>query len=89
MNDTMAWVQLNLWHSSTVVTSVLRFAVNLILAPFIAFFFLRGGRENRPDGLGRLSRLMGGTVSQFAQQVWRVFGNYARGGFLKLFSSVF
>jgi predicted PurR-regulated permease PerM len=85
MNDTMAWVQLNLWHSSTVVTSVLRFAVNLFLAPFIAFFFLRGGARTAQMALDACP---GSWVERFLSllnKFGEVFGNYARGVILEAF----
>jgi predicted PurR-regulated permease PerM len=85
INDTMAWVQLNLWHSSTVVTSVLRFTVNLLLAPFIAFFFLRGGARTAQMALDACP---GAWVERFLSllnKFGEVFGNYTRGVILEAF----
>lgn len=85
INDTMAWVQLNLWHSSTVVASVLTFAVNLVLAPFIAFFFLRGGARTAQMALDACP---GAWVERFLSllnKFGEVFGNYARGVILEAF----
>jgi predicted PurR-regulated permease PerM len=85
INDTMAWIQLNLWHSSMVVTSVLKFTVNLILAPFIAFFFLRGSAQTAQMALDACP---GAWVERFLSllnKFGEVFGNYARGVILEAF----
>ncbi len=83
INEGMAWIQLNLWHSSTWVTSVLTFAVNLFLAPFIAFFFLRGGAKTAQMALDACP---GAWVERFLSllnKFGEVFGNYARGVILE------
>lgn len=85
INSAMTWVQLNLWHSSTVVASVLAFAVNLFLAPFIAFFFLRGGARTAQMALDACP---GAWVERFLSllnKFGEVFGNYARGVILEAF----
>jgi predicted PurR-regulated permease PerM len=79
ITDSMAWVQLNLWHSPTVVTSVIVFFVNVFLAPFIAFFFLRGGSRAAQMALDACP---GSWVERFLSllnKFGEVFGNYTRG----------
>ena len=81
----MAWIQLNLWNSSTVVASVFTCAVNLFLAPFIAFFFLRGGAQTAQMALDACP---GAWVERFLSllnKFGEVFGNYARGVIFEAF----
>jgi predicted PurR-regulated permease PerM len=83
--SSMAWVQTNLWHSSTVFASVLTFVINLMLAPFIAFFFLRGGAKTAQMALDACP---GGWVERFLSllnKFGRVFGNYTRGVLFEAF----
>jgi predicted PurR-regulated permease PerM len=85
INDAMSRVQLNLWHSSTVVTSVLSCVINLLLAPFIAFFFLRGGARTAQMALDACP---GAWVERFLSllnKFGEVFGNYARGVIFEAF----
>ncbi len=81
----MTWVQTHVWHSTEALSSVLGFVVNLMLAPFIAFFFLRGGAKTAQMALDACP---GGWVERFLSllnKFGRVFGNYTRGVLLEAF----
>jgi len=85
ITDAMSWVQTNFWHSSAVVTSVLGLVVNLLLAPFIAFFFLRGGSRGAQMALDACP---GAWVERFLSLINKfgeVFGRYARGVIVEAF----
>ncbi|MBK8871281.1 MAG: AI-2E family transporter [Elusimicrobia bacterium] len=85
ITGSMAWVQTNVWHSSAVFASVLTFVINLMLAPFIAYFFLRGGAQTAQMALDACP---GGWVERFLSllnKFGRVFGNYTRGFFWGVF----
>jgi predicted PurR-regulated permease PerM len=85
VTESMSWVQVHFWHSSVFLTSVLTFVVNLLLAPFIAFFFLRGGSRGAQMALDACP---GAWVERFLSLINKfgeVFGRYARGVFVEAF----
>lgn len=75
----MAWVERNLWHSPNVVATALNVLVTILLAPFIAFFFLR---ESRNTAQMFLDACPGVWVERFLSlfnKIDEVLGNYTRG----------
>ncbi|HNC74692.1 MAG TPA: AI-2E family transporter, partial [Elusimicrobiota bacterium] len=79
VNAAMAWVEQSLWHSPSVVASALTLSVNVLLTPFIAFFFLRGGAKLAQ---GVLDICPGRWVERFLSlfnKFDEVLGNYTRG----------
>jgi len=81
----MAWVEQNLWHSPSLFTSLLAVTVNAILAPFVAFFFLRGGSKAAQLVLDVCP---GRWVERFLSlfnKIDDVLGNYTRGVLFEAF----
>lgn len=78
ITDAMAWIQLNVWHSPGVVTSVFGFAANLLLTPFVAYFFLRGAPRAAQMALDACPGVWVERFLSVLNRIDSVFGNYTR-----------
>lgn len=85
ITDAMAWIHFNWWKSQGFVTSVFEFAVNLLLIPFVAFFFLRGGPRAAQITLDACPGVWVERFLSLLSKINGVFGKYARGMIFEAF----